>query len=243
MSTAMKKDTCGPQITIRPLYDIDIMRSTEASFTDRIVSSLPLKCEIVLNDESGIDVSGSGPDEGLTMEITGFLSRRNINQKFKFSEGDYRKGTAVLSFEENSLKAGKYTLVATAQDMIGNVSRSSFTLEITDAAAFNLDRVFNVPNPVRMGEKTQIFFYPSATTTQNTNPPLQFGVMIKIYSLSGRLLRVIKNARNGEYWDGRDQTGYPLPPNIYLYQVTAWYPQQDKQIKSRIEKIVVHPPR
>jgi hypothetical protein len=67
--------------------------------------------------------------------------------------------------------------------------------------------------------------------------------VIKIYSLSGRLLRVIKNAGNGEIWDGRDQTGYQLPPNIYLYQVTAWYPQQDKQVQSKIEKIVMHPPK
>jgi hypothetical protein len=219
------------------------MRSTQASFTDHIASSLPLNCELSLNDPSGIDISSSGPDEGLTMEIPGVMSRRNINEKFKFSEGDYRQGTAVLSFEENSLKPGKYTLVATAQDMIGNVSKVSFSLEITQEAAFSLDHVFNSPNPMRMGDRTQIFFYPTSTTTQNTNPPLEFGVMIKIYSLSGRLLRVIKNARNGEYWDGRDQTGYQLPPNIYLYQVTAWYPQQDKQIKSKIEKIVIHPPR
>lgn len=242
-SSTMKTDSSGPRITIRPLYDIDAMRSTESSFSDRITSSLPFKCEIEIYDQNGIDVNGIGPDEGLTMEIPGVMSRRNINQKFKFSEGDYRNGTAVLSFEENSLHAGKYTLVATAQDMVGNVSRSSFAVEITEATAFNLDHVFNSPNPMRMGERTQFFFYPSSTTTQNTNPPLQFGIMIKIYSLSGRLLRVIKNARNGEYWDGRDQTGYQLPPNIYLYQVTAWYPQQEKQTKSKIEKVVIHPPR
>jgi hypothetical protein len=243
VSSAMKKDSVGPQITIKPLYDINAMNATQASFTDHIVSSLPLNCELDINDPSGIDVTGAGPDEGLTMEIPGVLSRRNINEKFKFSEGDYRKGTAVLSFEENSLKTGTYSLVVTAQDMLGNVAKSTFSIQVTDAATFSLDHVFNSPNPMRMGGTTQIFFYPSSTTTQNTNPPLEFGVVIKIYSLSGRLLRVIKNAGNGEIWDGRDQTGYQLPPNIYLYQVTAWYPQQDKQVQSKIEKIVMHPPK
>jgi len=240
-SDAMKNDTTGPRITIRPLYDIEAMRPTQASFSGTISSSLPLNCELALIDPSGIDISGTGPDEGLTMEIPGYVSRRNINQKFKFSEGDYRKGTAVLSFEENLLKTGAtYPLTITAQDMLGNVAKVSFSLEIVPEKSYSLNHVFNTPNPVRMGQKTQFFFFPSTTTTQNTG---EFGVVIKIYSLSGRLLRVIKNASNGEYWDCRDQMGVLLPPNIYLYQVTAYYPQDKKQVKSKIEKIVIHPPK
>ena len=77
-------DTSGPRITIRPVYDNPEMASAGASFTDKIVSLLPLKCEIDFFDESGIDASGTGPDEGLTMEIKGTLSRRNINHRFQF---------------------------------------------------------------------------------------------------------------------------------------------------------------
>ncbi|MGA2506603.1 MAG: C25 family cysteine peptidase [Chitinispirillaceae bacterium] len=236
-------DTVGPRITLRPVYDIASMRSGSVSFTDHIVSSLPLKCEIDLFDQSGINVIDNGPDQGLTMEIPGIISRRNINYKFQFAEGDFRKGNAVLSFEENSLNPGNYNLQITAQDLLGNVSKAKFVLEITDMNTFALDHVFNTPNPMRMGESTRFFFYPSTTTTQNVMPALDFNVVIKIYSLGGRLLKVIKNASNGEAWDGRDQTGYPLPPNIYLYQVTADYPSQEKIIKSKIQKLVIHPPR
>jgi hypothetical protein len=55
-----------------------------------VISLLPLKCEIELYDENGIDVTGTGPDEGLTMEIKGTLSRRNINHKFQFRDADFR---------------------------------------------------------------------------------------------------------------------------------------------------------
>ena len=236
-------DTVGPRITLRPVYDIASMLTGSVSFTDHIVSSLPLKCEIDLFDQSGINVIDNGPDQGLTMEIPGIISRRNINYKFQFAEGDFRKGTAVLSFEENSLNPGNYDLQITAQDLLGNVSKAKFVLEITDMNTFALDHVFNTPNPMRMGESTRFFFYPSTTTTQNVNPTLQFIVVIKIYSLGGRLLKVIKNASNGEAWDGRDQIGYALPPNIYLYQVTADYPSQEKTIKSKIQKLVIQPPR
>lgn len=242
-SASRIKDTVGPGITMRPVYDIESMRTSAVSFTDHIVSSLPLKCETDLFDQSGINVIDNGPDQGLTMEIPGIISRRNINYKFQFAEGDFRKGTAVLSFEENSLTPGNYNLQITAQDLLGNVSRAKFVLEITDANTFALDHVFNTPNPMRMGESTRFFFYPSTTTTQNVMPALEFKIVIKIYSLGGRLLRVIKNASNGESWNGSDQTGYPLPPNIYLYQVTADYPSQEKTIKSKIQKLVIHPPR
>jgi hypothetical protein len=244
-SCSMTNDTAGPRITIRPVYDLESMRSSSVSFSDRVVSSLPLKCEIELYDESGINVIDNGPDQGLNMEIPGTISRRNINYKFQFAEGDYRKGSALLSFEENSLKTGSYNLQVSAQDLPGNVSQKKFVLEITDKMAFSLNHVFNTPNPMRMGGSTRFFFYPSTTTTQNVSPPLDYIIVIKIYSLGGRLLRVIKNAYNGQTWNGSDQTGYPLPPNIYLYQVTADYPSQDpgKLVKSKIQKLVIHPPK
>jgi hypothetical protein len=244
-SCSSGNDSTGPRITIRPVYDLESMRSSSVSFSDRIVSSLPLKCEINIYDESGINVIDNGPDQGLNMEIPGIVSRRNINYKFQYAEGDFRKGTALLLFDENALKTGAYSLKVTAQDLPGNVSQAAFTLEITDRTAFSLSHVFNTPNPMRMGGTTRFFYFPSTTTTQNVNPPLDYIIVIKIYSLGGKLLKVIKNAANGCVWDGRDQTGYPLPPNIYLYQVTADYPSQEegKLIKSKIQKLVIHPPK
>jgi hypothetical protein len=238
-------DSTGPRITIRPVYDLESMRSNSVSFSDRIVSSLPLTCEIDLYDESGINVVDKGPDQGLNMEIPGVVTRRNINYKFQYAEGDFRKGTAQLLFDENALKTGTYSLKITAQDLPGNVSQTMLTLEITDRTVFSLSHVFNTPNPMRMGGTTRFFFFPSTTTTQNVVPPLDYTIVIKIYSLGGKLLKVIKNASNGCVWDGRDQTGYVLPPNIYLYQVTADYPSQEdgKLIKSKIQKLVIHPPK
>jgi hypothetical protein len=234
-------DTSGPRITIRPVYDNPEMASAGASFTDKIVSLLPLKCEIDFFDESGIDASGTGPDEGLTMEIKGTLSRRNINHRFQFREGDYRRGSATIAFEENSLKTGQYTLEITSKDLLGNLSGRSFTLVITDQTDLTLNQVFNYPNPMRMGRSTRFYFYPSNTAQQYN----QMNVLaaIKIYTLSGKVVRVFKNARNGEVWDGRDQVGNLLGPDIYLYQVIATSPVIQKTVKSKVKKLIIHPPR
>ena len=231
-----RDDTLGPRITIRPVYDAKAMSTDAVSFTDRITSSLPLSCEFDLYDPSGVNVSNSGPDEGLTMEVPGVISRRNINHLFQFVEGDFRRGSAAVSFEAGSLKSGHHDLVLTAQDLLGNVTRTTFALEITDENTLTLDHVFNAPNPMRMGGATRFYFYPTSTTAD-----IGAGAVIKIYSLGGRLLRVMQGARNGEVWDGRDQTGYPLPPAIYLFQVSV--DAQDKHVKSKIQKLVIHPPR
>jgi hypothetical protein len=61
--------------------------------------------------------------------------------------------------------------------------------------------------------------------------------------MSGKLLRVFHNARNGEVFDLRDQSGRPLGPNVYLYQLLVEDTYQQKTAKSGIQKLMVHPPR
>jgi hypothetical protein len=136
------------------------------------------------------------------------------------------------------LQIGAYDLIVTSQDLQGNLSKTAFKLEITDENEPTLDHVFNTPNPVRMGQTTRFFFYPSTA-----QPYLNARFVVKIFSLSGKLLRVFKDAMNGETWDLRDQSGYQLPPNIYLYQVTGYYSKIAKIIKSPIKKLIIHPPR
>jgi hypothetical protein len=54
---------------------------------------------------------------------------------------------------------------------------------------------------------------------------------------------VIQDARNGEVWDGRDQRGHILTPDVYLYQIIAEDLIQKKTKKSKVMKLVIHPPR
>ena len=71
---------------------------------------------------------------------------------------------------------------------------------------------------------------------------------IKIFTLSGKLVKVFPDAINGQPWDLTDQRGNRLPPNVYLYQVTAkmiggGMTGNEKIVKSPIRKLVIHPPR
>jgi hypothetical protein len=233
-------DTGGPVIAIRPLLDQTISSSAQAvqALTSGAIQAiLPFSCEIDVSDPSGLDVVGTGPDEGLTMEIPGEVSRQSINSKFSFSQGSFTKGSAIINFTQNMLPSGTYTMTITAQDLVGNVSRKNFTLVVSQTQSLAMSQVFNFPNPMKMGASTAFYFtlsYNSGVTST-----------IKLYTLSGKLLRVFNSAYTGEVFDGRDQIGNLLGPKVYLYQVTAVDNSQAQPVtvKSPIQKLVVHPPR
>jgi len=230
-------DTAGPKISVRPVYNTSVMDQAGLFVKNRVTAQLPLTLEVGIEDESGINVIGAGPDEGLSMEVRGALSKRGITN-FQFSEGSFRQGTAILTFDDGVLKSGAHELVISAQDLLGNVTKLTVNLEIVDPADLKLDHVINVPNPVRMGKETRFYYYHS-----NAPGDMDVYVTIRIYSLGGRLLAVIRNPRNGEPWLPRDGKGNLLTPNVYLYQVTASSPNIAKTVKSKIKKLVVHPPR
>lgn len=236
-------DTTGPQISIRPVYNSETMDNGGLFVTSRLSSQLPLQCEIRVFDESGINVTGSGPDEGVTMEVKGALSKRRIDN-YQFVNGDYRHLLALLSFDEGEIRPGIHEMTLTAQDLIGNISKKAVTFEILEREDLRLDHVINVPNPMRMGKGTRFYYYPSSSLEYSLSSFSEPEICIRIYSLGGRLLKVIRNPRNGQHWDGRDQRGSLLSPNVYLYQITASYPEQKTRIvRSDIKKLVVHPPR
>ena len=81
--------------------------------------------------------------------------------------------------------------------------------------AVEITNVLNVPNPMR----TNTFF------TYNL-VQLPDEIMIKIYTVTGRLVRTILDASarrhyNETFWDGRDENGVRLANGTYFYRIIA----------------------
>ncbi len=246
-SSATLSDKTGPVIAIKPVCDSAKFNSNY-SFSlpsDTIKAFLPLILSIEAYDESGIDVNGTGPDEGICAEIPGLLPEQNYNGTFVFSGGNYKRGSTVIQLDKGKAAPGNYQLNASAKDMLGNLSRKSVTLSITDEADVKLGDVFNYPNPARVGKSTKFFYQQSVIHPQVQMTNIYADVFI--YTLSGRLVRVMRNAANGAEWDLRDATGKPMPPNVYLYRVLLHSPDsevsgQEKVTKSAVKKLVILPP-
>jgi hypothetical protein len=242
--TSIVTDNTGPRISVRPVYEYDTEQIWDAGagFTDKISSTLPLGFEINLWDESGIDRTGIGPDEGLTIEIPGVV-KQSLNDKFSFSEGKYTQGCASHHFDIGDIDQGMYDMIINALDMLGNTSEATISLEILNPEDLKLHHTFNYPNPVRMGSTTKFYFYHSKATAESYG---DLEATIKIYTLSGKLIRVFKSAKNGEIWNLTDQRGHVLTPNVYLYRVSVKMLDSgygnEKIVKSPIKKIVIVPP-
>ncbi len=244
------EDTLGPRISIRPVYEDSYLSGQGASFTDHIITQPPVKCEIEIFDRSGIDVSGTGPDEGVTVEIENAVARQNVNSMFQFNEGDFRRGVVSVEHGEQVLKPGKHVMKVTARDLFGNLSKARFTIVVTDKRELKLDHVLNFPNPVRRGDVTRFYCHTNYTSQQSYGTDVR--VTIRIYSLGGKLLRVIdgrefpaSRVANGIEWDGRDERGALLSPDVYLYRITAVDRSNGERrvVRSKIMKLVILPPK
>lgn len=236
-SAAARTDTRGPVIAVRPVSASS--SAGRASYEESVRTMLPCKLEVVVCDENGVDVVGTGPDEGMTVEIPGVMAKRTVNQLFRFRDGDYREGTVPLVIDKEDAVPGTYELLVTARDLLENMTSARISIEILAAEKVSLDHAYNYPNPVRMGSSVR-FYYNNPGTVQTPASP----VVLKIYSLSGRLLRTVRNLDNGWEWDLTDQFGRSLSPNTYLWQMTlSGVERSDKPIRGPIRKLVVHPPR
>lgn len=169
-------------------------------------------CEIQVTDETALD----GSLLNITFnQIAASDATRRYREfdmaKWEFDDKDPK--IANFSFAPG-LPNGTYRLQITATDTSENTTdlEAIFTLDET----VTLSEVFNVPNPVEDGKT---FF-----TYQLAQPPDK--VTIKIYTVSGRLIRTITDAsanrgNNETYWDGKDEVGVRCANGVYLYRVIA----------------------
>jgi len=183
-------------------------------------------CEIRVTDETALDNSLLNITFNMITTDTdvGDSTRRYPefdDAKWIFDEKDPVK--ADFSFAPD-LPNGTYRLQVTATDTSENTTKldTIFTLD----EAVNISDAFNVPNPVEDGKT--FFTYKLVQPSDK--------VTIKIYTVSGRLIKTISDAsaergNNETFWDGRDETGIRCANGVYLYRVIA------KTQNSSVEKI------
>ena len=93
-----------------------------------------------------------------------------------------------------------------------------------------VEGIMNAPNPF---SDSTAFSY---TLTQPTDK-----VTIKIYTLRGRLVRILEQnlprwQYNEEFWDGRDEEGNLLASGVYFYKFIV--PDAEKKIE-KVGKLAI----
>jgi len=170
-------------------------------------------CElkIIIEDEiSGVNIAGDiGHKIILTLDEN---EKIDLTDYFQYEQDSYTVGKILYPLA--NISEGSHQIGIKAWDNCNNssVAGADFTVVYNDQLI--LRNLLNYPNPF------------------STNTEITFGinqdcdVCIKIYTLSGRLIRTIDHLRaengfNHFYWDGMDQNQDSLANGVYLYKVSA----------------------
>jgi hypothetical protein len=178
---------------------------------------------IDLFDPSGILITGRTPQNGIIVTIDNNSAQRSeISSSFRYAANSYQSGTAF--FQLPNLAPGPHTIRVSAADNLAvgiaaGQHRSSATIDftVTDNPSLRITRAILFPNP---------------TSSRGAAPGGQFvvdspgdavNVLLRIYTVSGRLIRVLKSGGSvGQAqlpWDGLDAEGFPLANGVYLFRV------------------------
>ena len=197
---------------------IEIRINGEVLTDGEIIHEQP-QFEILTADESGIDPArvqfAFSPTSHPLLPLP--------EDSYEFVFDVTQPMEAQITFEPD-LPNDEYQLQILATDMSENTAEtpiSRFCLE----EAVDIRDVLNVPNPVRTNT---VFTYNLVQAPD--------WVMIKLYTVSGRLIRTIEDASarrgyNETFWDARDENGMRLANGVYFYKVIV------ETNEGKIEKI------
>ncbi len=169
---------------------------------------------VSLSDQTGLNTTGTGVGH----KLEGILNNQESNpiDFTNYFTADLNSGgkSGEIKYPLHDLAPGKYTIKVTAWDVFNNFSSSSADFKVVDGNNLEVQDVYNYPNPFNN--------ITTFTFQQNLDSPLN--VRIKIYTVTGRLIREIeKNDLMDKFvkigWDGKDQDGDPLGNGTYLYNI------------------------
>ena len=165
-------------------------------------------------DEHGINTASGGIGHRLEAWIDGQPTAIDLTDFYKGKVDSYQEGS--VEYRLASLVDGQHELKAKAWDIYNNSSTSQTTFVVATTSDLHISNVFNYPNP----------FARSTTFTFQQNQSMPINVEIKIYTLAGRLVKVLRAPSIADPfvripWDGRDEDGDVLANGVYLYRVVA----------------------
>jgi len=197
-------DTTGPDISVfmgdRNFRNGDIINQNSNIIAD-------------FYDFSGINLTGTighkieaiiNNDENNKIDLTSFYN----------STSGYQYGT--LSYYLQGLTDGNYNLKLKAWDTYNNFAVKEVDFVVKNNIALAIDNIYNYPNPMK--DNTTFMF--------NHNSDIQLNVTIKIYTVSGRVIKEInQNNISDKFvainWDGKDNDGDFIANGTYLYKLTV----------------------
>ncbi|MGE5496796.1 MAG: type IX secretion system sortase PorU, partial [Syntrophothermus sp.] len=171
---------------------------------------------VKLKDETGINTTGSGIGHRLEAVLNG-----NENSPIDLSgefTGDLDSGgkSGVIRHQFTGMAPGSYKVKVKVWDVFNNPGEQEKTFTVTDNEGLVVRDVYNYPNPFK--DRTTFSFQHNLNEAVN--------VIVKVYTVSGRMIRQIEGRSISDRfvrldWDGRDEDGNLAANGTYLYKIVV----------------------
>lgn len=201
-------DGKGPEIEI--FFD-------DESFKDSYLVNPDFTLIAKISDQTGLNTTGAG----IGHKLEGVLNDDD-NKAIDFTTffvGDLNSGgkSGVIRYKFTSMETGDHKIRIKAWDVFNNFSsHETYFSVISPESGLALRDIYNYPNP----------FSSNTTFTFQHNIGSAFNVKIKIYTITGRLIKEIEERDMiGKFaridWDGRDNDGNQIANGTYLYKLVV----------------------
>lgn len=162
-------------------------------------------------DENGLNLTGTIGHKIEAIINNNENNKIDLTSHYNATSG-YQYGS--LEYPLSNLASGDYNVKIKAWDTYNNYSIQSIDFKVVNNSALVLENVYNYPNP--MADNTSFLF------NHNLDSPID--VMIKIYTVSGRLIKELnQNNITDNFvkidWDGRDDDGDFIANGTYIYKL------------------------
>jgi hypothetical protein len=193
---------------------------------------------VVLEDDNGINTSGTGIGHDLTGVLNDNTQSTYVLNDFYESELDnFKKG--VVRYPLSNMEEGRHTIKVKAWDIANNSGEGSTEFVVASSAEVALDHVLNYPNPFTTSTEFQF---------EHNFPNQPLIVQVQIFTVSGQLVKTIQqNVQPDGYrvtgitWDGTDDFGSRIGRGVYVYKVSVGAETGSENIssESKFEKLVI----
>lgn len=170
----------------------------------------------ILEDETGINVSGNAVGHDLVAYLDGDVSKPYImNDYYETAPNTYKRG--YVYFPVDGIPDGRHRFTVKAWDVNNNSGEGYVDFVVAKGQVVAVDKLMNYPNPFR--DKTNFVF-------EHNHLDEDMSAEIYIYNTAGSLVRTLEQgfittgSKSMEVsWDGTDNNGAKLPSGVYIYKI------------------------
>ena len=201
--TTSRNDNTGP--------DIFIYLDSRDFRPGDMVNENPLLI-VDLFDDIGINTTGNGIGHSIEAWLDDSDKSIILNDYYRGKLDSFQEGT--VEYTLSNLTPGRHTLRIRAWDVENNSAYAEVDFLVAESSKLTIMNVYNYPNP--MSQETYFTF------NHNQSGPID--VEIKVYTVTGRLIRVIRQpAIEKKFvtirWNGTDADGDFVANGVYFYRL------------------------